>query len=149
MIEYYPPISSRDTEELVGIANGTTVEWQQEAIDQAKDELIKRKVSREEQDRMLEIWEQEFEQYELEYIKPMELEEQKQLAENLTKSYSIGKMIYIFLVAPFILIGRWDVDHSLMELKNQNYLKKYQQRLLLLIGGSIFWILIYIFFEYF
>jgi len=142
MIEYYPPIPDRDTEDLVVIANGTTVQWQQEAIDQAKDELIKRNVSREEQDRMLEIWEKECEQYDLKYLKPLELEQQKQFELNKSKSYSIGKMIYIFLVAPAILLGRWNVGHSLVELKQNNYQLKYKQRLYLLIGGSVFWFLL-------
>ena len=42
MKEYKPPIASRDTEELISIANGTTDEWQQDAINQAIEELKKR-----------------------------------------------------------------------------------------------------------
>jgi hypothetical protein len=51
-------------------------------------------------------------------------------------------MIYILLVAPFILMGKWTVGLSLRELKRENYSKKIKQRLFLLIGGIVFWILI-------
>lgn len=51
-------------------------------------------------------------------------------------------MIYILLVAPFILMGKWSVGLSLRELNRENYSKKIKQRLFLLIGGIAFWILI-------
>ena len=41
MPEYYPKISERQTDELIEIANSTNEFWQQDAIDQAKIELIK------------------------------------------------------------------------------------------------------------
>ena len=134
MKEYNPPIASRDTEELIAIANGTPDDWQQDAINQAIDELKKRNVTREQQNKVLDHWKKEEEKLELAY--------QKQLKQNETEGYSTGKIIYIFLVAPFILAGRWTVDLSLRELKTENYQKKFKQRLLLLLGGTTFWILL-------
>lgn len=133
MKEYNPPISNRDTEELIAIANGTTDDWQQDAINQAIDELKKRNVTKEQQNKILEQWKKEEEKLELAY--------QKQLEQNETEGYSTGKMVYIFLVAPLILAGRWTVDLSLRELKRENYQKKFKQRFLLLLGGTTFWIL--------
>lgn len=132
-MEYNPPIPARDTEELIEIANGTADDWQQEAINQAKEELKKRRVTKEYQDKILDGWKRETEELDLAY--------QKQLKINETEGYSIVKMIYIFLVAPLILIGRWTVDLSLIELKSENYQKKFRQRLFLLLGGTAFWIL--------
>jgi hypothetical protein len=131
--EFNPPISSRDTDELIAIANGTTDDWQQDAINQAIDELKRRNVTREHQDRILDKWKKKDEELELAY--------QRQLEQNETEGYSTGKMIYIFFVAPFILVGRWTVDLSLRELKKENYQKKFKQRLFLLLSGTTFWIL--------
>lgn len=133
MTEFNPPISARETDELIAIANDNTDNWQQDAIEQAKDELRKRNVTRDYQNKILEKWEKEEENAELEY--------QRQLEVNATESYSIGKMVYIFLVAPFILLGKWTVDISLGDLKRENYQKKFKQRLFLLLGGTLFWIL--------
>jgi hypothetical protein len=131
--DFIPPISNRDTEELIAIAYGTTDDWQQTAIDQAKEELKKRKVTKEEQNRILDNWKKDAEIFELAH--------QKQLEQNKTEGYTLGKMFYIFFVAPFILAGRWTVDLSLSELKIENYKRKFKQRLFLLLGGTIFWIL--------
>ncbi len=134
MTEFNPPIETRETLELIAIANGTRNEWQQEAIDQAKDELRNRGISDEYQKKVVDKWIEERKQFEIAY--------QKQLELNKTESYLTWEMIYILLVAPFILVGKWTVGLSLRELKRENYSKKNKQRLLLLIGGVAFWILI-------
>ena len=133
MTEYNPPISSRDTEELIAIANGTTDNWQQDAINQAINELKKRNITIKYQNKILDQRKKETEKLYLAY--------QKQLEQNEKEGYSIGKMIYIFLVAPFILAGDWAVDLSLRKLKKENYQKKFKQRFFLLLFGTIFWIL--------
>ena len=132
MTEFNPPIETRETFELIAIANGTLDEWQQDAIDKAKDELRNRRISEEYQKLVLDNWIKEKKELEIAY--------QKQLQRNKTESYATLDMIYIFLVAPFILIGKWTVGLSLRELKRENYSKKIKQRLLLLIGGIGFWI---------
>jgi len=134
MTEFNPPIETRETLELIAIANGTLDEWQQEAIDKAKDELKNREISDEYQKKVVDKWINEKKQSEIAY--------QKQLEQNKTESYSTLDMIHIFFVAPFLLVGKWTVGLTLRELKRENYSKKIKQRLLLLTGGIGFWILI-------
>lgn len=130
-VEFWPPISTRDTDELIAIANSSTTYWQQEAIDQAKEELIKGQVSNEYQQSLIETWEKENTTLELEY--------QKQLKLNETDGYTWGEMAGILFASPFILVGRWNFDLSLIELRKQNYKKKFKQRLILLIIGPFVW----------
>ena len=58
MTEYNPPISTRETYDLIAIANSTTFDWEQDAIDQAKNELLKRGVTIEYQKEILSQWEE-------------------------------------------------------------------------------------------
>ncbi len=132
MTEFYPPIETRETLELIAIANGTLDDWQQEAIDQAKVELKNRGITEDYQKRFIDKWIEERKESEITY--------QKQLELNKTASYSNSEMICILLLAPFILMGKWTFGLSLSELKRENYSKKIKQRLLLLIGGIGFWI---------
>jgi hypothetical protein len=133
--EFIPPISSRETKELIAIANSSTEDWQQLAIDQAKEELIKRRVDQSQQQKVLSEWKEKEQQLEIEY--------QKQLERNETEGYSTGKMVYIFFTTPFILSGKWTVDLSLSELKKENYQRKFRQRLILFISGLIFYTLLF------
>jgi hypothetical protein len=80
-----PPIEQRETEELIEIANGTTEYWQQDAIELARAELIKRNISREEQDQVIHRWE--------EYDHKNEIEYQRQLESNAFERYSVKKML--------------------------------------------------------
>jgi hypothetical protein len=132
-MELNPPITSRETEDLIAIANGTPDEWQQDAIDQAKEELNKRGITKEHQQKVLDDWKEEERQADIAY--------QKQLEINATESYPKWKMVCIFLVAPFIVLGRWPSGPSLWDLKEENYRKKFKQRLVLLVSGLAFWIL--------
>ena len=133
MIKYNPPINTRETDELIIIANSSTNDWQMDAITQAKNELQKRGITTEIQKEVINKWNEEEKLFEIKY--------QEQLDQNLLESYSMGKMATIFLLAPFILSGRWRVDLSLSELKRENYQKKFKHRLILLFGGILFWIL--------
>ena len=54
MSEYYPKISERQTDELIEIANSSTEVWQQDAINQAKFELIKRNITEKQQNAFFE-----------------------------------------------------------------------------------------------
>jgi hypothetical protein len=137
MIEFNPPIPTRETEELIEIAHSSIEIWQQTAIDQAKEELVNRGVSKEFIQSTLGNWREEARLEEIAY--------KRQLEENAIESYSVLKMCYILLVAPLILTGKWGVDLSLSELKEANFKRKFRQRLLLLIGGLIFWFLIIVF----
>lgn len=133
MKEFTPPISERETEELILMAHGTTDSWQKEAIDQAKSELFRRNVSIEFQQSFLKQCEEEEKRLQEVY--------QRQLQLNETEGYSTWKKIGIFFLAPLLLSGRLSADLTLSELKSENYKRKFKQRLFLLISGTIFWVL--------
>lgn len=128
-----PPIAERDTLELIAIANGTLEEWQREAIKQATDELIKRNVTREEQDIVLDEWGKD--------IKKAEEEYRKSLHRNASEKYSVFEILKIVSFAPLYLIGKGFDTDSIWDLKAENYKMKIKQRLLAILGGVIIWTL--------
>lgn len=132
--EFKPPINDRDTDELIAIANSKNDSWQEEAKRQAKEELIKRGVSEEQQAIEVNKWEKEIEKIDKEY--------QIQLEKNELESYRAIDMVVIFLLSPVIFLGKFEISlgKSLSELKAGNYKIKYRQRLVSLIGGVLFWI---------
>jgi hypothetical protein len=109
MSEYRPKISERLTDELIEIANSSTEFWQQDAINQAKIELIKRNVTEKDQD---DFFDQKAEEKE-EYFKNEELKRQS----NEIEKYKAFEMILILSIAPFILIDQWRI---LRQLKQEN-----------------------------
>lgn len=128
MAEYRPKISESLTDELIEIANSSTEVWQRDAIDQAKIELVKRKISEKQQDDFFDQKAEEIGDY-------YENEELKRKA-NETEKYNIFEMILILIISPFILIRQWSV---LYQLKQQNYNLKFKQRIILLTLGMIIW----------
>ncbi len=60
MTEFTPSISTRETEEFIQIKYSPDRNWNEEAISQAESELIKRKVSKEEQNQILKKWDKQF-----------------------------------------------------------------------------------------
>ncbi|MBO4542468.1 MAG: hypothetical protein J5725_04715 [Bacteroidales bacterium] len=132
---FTPPISDRETEELILIANNTTNAWQEDAIRQAKEELKKRDISNDEQNRVL----QQSETYQ------KELEEDA--LNNTYISYSTGKMLLIFIGAPLLLLNSiysFYEQKSLFVLRNEGYKLMFRQRLFLILGGILFWCIIFI-----
>lgn len=125
---FNPPISERDTEELIKIANSSTDHWQQEAISQAKRELVKRNITQKEQDEVFEKWNKEAE----EYFK----KEEERLEKNKTESYSKWEMILIFIFGP-LKFFRWYDDVFI--LRKENYFLKFKQRIVILTLGFIAW----------
>lgn len=125
--EFYPKISKRTTEELILIANSTTKQWQKEAIQQAIEELQKRNISEQEQDDFLSKKIQLIDKY----YADLELKK----STNALEKYKFHEIVFIILLAPF-LIGRWSVFYNL---KSQNYLIKYKQRIILILIGMILW----------
>ena len=128
MAEYRPKISERLTDELIEIANASTEVWQQDAIDQAKIELVKRNISEKQQDDFFDQKTEEIGDY-------YENEELKRKV-NETEKYNIFEMILIVIISPFILIRQWSV---LYQLKQQNYNLKFKQRIILFTLGMIIW----------
>ena len=129
MSEYYPKISERRTDELIEIANSPTEVWQQDAINQAKIELIKRNITEKQQD---DFFDQKAEEID-DYYKNLELKRQS----NEIEKYNIFEMIVIVIISPFILNDQWRV---LRQLKQENYILKFKQRIILLTLGMIIWV---------
>jgi hypothetical protein len=128
MSEYYPKISERKTDELIEIANSSTQDWQQEAINQAKSELIERNITEKQQDDFFERKADEVNNY----FKNIELKRKA----NESEKYNIFEMIFILIISPFIIIRDWRI---LYQLKKENYTLKFKQRLILLCVGMIIW----------
>ena len=128
MSEFHPKISERETDELIEIANSSNNVWKQDAINQAKVELAKRKITEEQQNHFFEKKSEEIDGY----YKNREI---KRKANEIEK-YNLFEMLLIIIIAPFILIGQWRILRNLNE---ENYKLKFKQRLILLITGMIIW----------
>jgi len=128
MIEFQPPISERETEELIEIAHSSTDHWQKEAINQAKDELVKRNITQAQQNEVIEKWKKEEKDY---FEKEIE-----RLEKNKTESYKPWEMILIFLFGP-LKFFRWYDD--VFTLRKENYFLKFRQRIIILSLGFIAW----------
>lgn len=140
MTQFKPPISDRETEELIEIANCTDENiWQREAILQAKKELIKRNISQEQQNEVIERWIKEAD----EYLK----KEAERLEKNKTESYTTLEMILIFIFGPLKFFRRYD---DVFTLRKENYFLKFRQRIVILTLGFIAWfIFIYMSFHHY
>ena len=134
MTEFNPPISKRETEELIQIKYSSTDDWSQDAINQAKAELIKRKITQREQDKIVNEWDKQYN----EYAKG----EQLRLESNKTESYKDYEMALLFLFGPIIFLS-WHsyFSRTIFELKRDNCLLKFKQRLIIVSISFIFWFL--------
>ena len=132
MSDFIPPFSERTIEELVIISNSTTENWQQEAIDQAKSELIKRGISINEQEELLSGIDEEIQQYNQE----LEI----WLENNKTESYKVWEMIVLLLFGPIIIIKPYFFSrYNLFNLKGDNYFLKFKQRIFLFCLSFLLW----------
>ena len=127
-MDFNPPINTRSNEELVFIAHGTTNNWQQEAIDQAKAELIKRSISDEEQHQIVEKDAEENERL-----------WQEELDRRKTEDFGIIYKILIVILWPMYLLRDW-------HLKRDGYELQAKRRIQLLILGFI-WTALYFIWE--
>lgn len=107
--------------------------WQEEAVQQAKKELVKRNVTQKEQDKILAAWNDQTE---------AELkEEAERLERNKTVSYPLWEMVILFLFGPFLFFRPYILNtHTLFTLKDDNYLLKFKQRLIIFGLSFVFWI---------
>ncbi|MFD0837266.1 hypothetical protein ACFQ0I_15915 [Mariniflexile aquimaris] len=135
MTEYNPPISERETEELIEIANCNDENiWQREATLQAKKELVKRNISQEEQNEVIEKWDKILE----EKLK----EEAARLEKNKIESYTKLEMLRLFLFGPLIFMDQFPFGSdrfTLVNLRDENYYLKFKQRIILFILSFIAW----------
>lgn len=75
-------------------------------------------------------------------LKAFEKAWKKQSEKNALEEYTLLEKIKIFLFGPYELFKHF--NSGLTELKDYNYKLKLRQRLILLIAGTLFWILLII-----
>ena len=133
-MDFHPPIASRTTAELLKMSSDTE-SWQPEAQALARMELDKRGVPVQEVDKR----EQEFKETSLAHH---ELRER-----HARESYSLWQMLWIFLKAPLLMLGKvfgrkfgFDVKLGLSDLDRRNYERKYRQRMTLF----VLWLVVFI-----
>lgn len=133
MTDFKPPMSDRETEELIEIANCTDEDiWQREATLQAKKELIKRNISQEQQNEVIKRWNKEAEEY-LE-------KEAERLEKNKTESYKKWEIVVLFLFGPILFIRPYLFNsHTLFTLRGENYFLKFKQRIIIFGLSFIAW----------
>jgi len=137
MNKYIPPIEERETVELMEIYLSPPGDWQDEIVRLATEELYRRGLTSDELKGISTNYRKEQEEAHRKY--------QLQLEENAKESYSILEMVSIFFGAPLIFNPRYRSfgSKTVSELKQENYQIKYKQRLYLLIGGALFWIILF------
>lgn len=91
MYKIEPPFEERELDEIISIAHSTTEEWVPEIRELAKRELIRRNVSLEMQNEIINKWNQDLQEW---------------LTNNSTESYSKWEMIKIIILAPAYLTCR-------------------------------------------
>lgn len=131
MIPFSPPFEDRDSSELIAIANSKNDDWQQKAVDAAKRELIKRGITKENQDKTLEEWEEKFQ--------TAKVEHQAWLDGNLTVGYSIFEILRGLLLLPLHLLGKGPYRESFISLKEDNFRLKIKQKLFIILFGLLIW----------
>lgn len=133
MTEFHPPMSERETEELIEIAHCDDENiWVKEATLEAKKELQRRNVSPEEQEEVLKRWEKETEELVKQAI--------EQLKRNETEGYEIWEMVILFIFGPILFIRPYIFNtHTLFTLRGENYQLKFRQRLLIFALSFIAW----------
>jgi len=133
MTEFKPPISERETETLIAIANCNDENiWQREATLQAKKELFKRNISQEEQNEVIERWNKEAE--------VLFKKEAKKLEKNKTESYLTWEMIILFLFGPLLFMRPYLFNsHTIFTLRSENYYLKFKQRIIVFLLSFIAW----------
>lgn len=123
MTQYNPPIEARDTDELILISKSSTDEWQQTAIDIAKEELKKRGLSQTQIDSRYTGLEKDFNEL-------IETE----LKNASEEDYSVFEKIWMILFWPRELFHGW-------YLKRDGYTLKAKRRIQLILTGLIFYVI--------
>tara|TARA_B110000261_G_C12948577_1_gene303435 strand:- start:192 stop:692 length:501 start_codon:yes stop_codon:yes gene_type:complete len=132
MTEFTPSISTRETEELIEIKYSPEGNWNEEAISQAESELIKRKVSQEEQNQILNKWDKQF--------KKILKDEQLRLKSNIDESYKMYQIILLFLLGPLDFFNPYySKSMRISELNRENFKLKIKQRIIIISLSCIAW----------
>lgn len=138
MTDFKPPISERTTEELIEMVYVSKEQWEDEAINKAKEELTNRKISLEEQKTV-----SERKNAEIKFLSMLEAEE---LEQNKTESYKPWQMIILFLFGPLLFIQAYSFGFkTLFALRRENYYLKFKQKIIIYILSFLAW---FIYFDY-
>lgn len=132
MNEFRPPFSERSIEELVEIANSSEKIWRKEAIHQAQNELIKRGVTQNKQDEIIDKLNLEAEVF---FKFRTEV-----LEKNKTESYKSWEIAILLFFGPILFIKPYLFNsHTLFTLRNDNYYLKFKQRMIIFVLSFIGW----------
>lgn len=126
-MEFNPPIEIRDTDELIVISKSSTDEYQALAIELAKKELNKRKLSLTDIDNRFS-----------EIVAEHELAVEQIMSEIAVEDYSLFEKIWIVVFWPKQLLHGW-------YLKKEGYHLKAKNRIKLIIVGVILYAFIILF----
>ena len=142
MTEFHPPMSQRETMELIEIANCYNENiWTKEARIQASKELTIRNVTRNEQDEVLQAWKEERE----ESIR----QEKERLKRNETESYHVWEMVILFIFGPFLFVKpHYFNTHTLFSLRRENFKLKFKQRAIIFVLSFSAWYFYLVFFGF-
>jgi hypothetical protein len=133
-MDFSPPMKDRPTIEIIKIAFGTTLDWQFEAIEAAKNELKDRKIEKNIIDK--EVSKIKFNKE----ILQKKINRQNTIKENAKYE---NWQIALFIIFPFSIIkSHYFFTTSLWELKCDGYKTKYRQKLYSYIIGGLIWTLI-------
>lgn len=121
-MEFDPPIPTRETDELIRIANYTD-DWNPLATEQAREELSKRKITQEEQDIIIQKWN------EIE-----EKEWKQELASRKTESYGVVVLIIMAFQWPWELFKDWS-------LRSDGYSLMFKERIWAIVSGILLYAL--------
>lgn len=117
-MEFDPPIATRSTDELIEIANYTE-KWNADAVIQAKEELIFRGVTVEEQNTKVSEWNEVAEQ-----------EYRIEMQSRAIESYGLIELIWMTIRWPFSILSDWN-------LRREGYLRLHKERLLSILAGIL------------
>ena len=124
-MEFNPPIENRETDELILISKNSNDDYQARAIELAKKELTRRRISQNQIDRRFEELSQEEEK----------IVHQK-LSEMAAEDYSLFEKLLIIIFWPKEILRDW-------YLRKEGYATKASNRIkLILIGIALYLILI-------
>lgn len=144
MTNFNPPISLRDTNELIEIVSSINDEWIHEAKKQASKELEKRGILEKEQDKLIDIRKRDYNEF--------LFKEKIRLENNRKESYKIWESLFLLIFGPIIFIAPF-FSHSLIdvsslydyktlsELRKENYKLKFKQRATIFTVSFITWLL--------
>ncbi len=126
MAPYIPPIKERDTNQLLQIVDSPD-DWEPNALKIASQELERRGFSLDKQKN-----------------RARSTSKYKRKVKNIKKSasYSYFQMFLLFIFAPFTLAWFIPSGMGIIELENEGYLKKRNQRFFLIILGCTIWIIV-------